>query len=100
MSARKYKKHGGSALNIAKRLIDYGIHPPTVYFPTIVDEAVMVEPTETESLETLDMLVGAFKNIVKEIKEDSSLLLDAPSSTETKRVDELRALKKPILKEE
>jgi glycine dehydrogenase subunit 2 len=100
MSARKYKKLGGSALNIAKRLIDYGIHPPTVYFPAIVDEAMMVEPTETESLENLDMLVGVFKNIVNEIKEDHSLLENAPLNTETKRVDELRALKEPVLKED
>jgi glycine dehydrogenase subunit 2 len=99
ISARKYKKLGGSALNIAKRLIDYGIHPPTVYFPAIVEEAMMVEPTETESLESLDMLARVFKNIVKEIKEDSHLLIDAPSNTETKRVDELRALKEPVLKE-
>jgi glycine dehydrogenase subunit 2 len=99
MSSRKYKKLGGTALNIAKRLIDYGIHPPTVYFPAIVEEALMVEPTETESLENLDMLAEAFKNIVREIRENSHLLINAPSNTETKRVDELRALKEPILKD-
>jgi len=99
MSARKYREQGGTALNIAKRLIDYGIHPPTVYFPAIVEEAMMVEPTETESIESLDKLVDTFKCIVKEIKTDSRLLEDAPSEAHVKRVDELRALKEPVLKE-
>ena len=99
MSAKKFKKQGGTAYNIAKRLIDYGIHPPTIYFPSIVEEALMVEPTETESLENLDGLIYAFECIVKEIKNNTQLLLNAPVSTETKRVDELKAIKEPIFKE-
>jgi len=99
MSARKYKKQGGTALNIAKRLIDYGIHPPTIYFPTIVEEALMVEPTETESLEDLDELIRIFEDIKREIKDNPELLLNAPVNTETKRVDELKALKEPVFKE-
>ncbi len=99
LSSRKFKKTGGTALNIAKRLIDYGIHPPTIYFPSIVEEALMLEPTETESLENLDRLVRIFENIVEEIKNNPELLLKAPISTETKRVDELRALKEPVFKE-
>ncbi|MFC2159972.1 aminomethyl-transferring glycine dehydrogenase subunit GcvPB, partial [Actinomycetota bacterium] len=99
LSARKYKKSGGTALNIAKRLIDYGIHPPTIYFPSIVEEALMVEPTETESLENLDGLIRIFKDIRREIEDNPELLINAPVNTETKRVDELKALKEPVFKE-
>jgi glycine dehydrogenase subunit 2 len=99
MSAKKYKKAGGTALNIAKRLIDYRVHPPTIYFPHIVDEALMVEPTETESLESLDRLVGIFEKIIKEIKTSPEVIINSPVNTETKRVDELKALKEPVFKE-
>jgi len=98
-SAARYKKKGVSALNIAKRMIDYGVHPPTIYFPAIVEEAMMIEPTETESIESLDNLAGVFEKIVKEIESRPELLENAPVSTETKRVDELKALKEPVLKE-
>lgn len=99
LSSKKYKECGGTALNIAKRLIDYGIHPPTIYFPLIVEEALMVEPTETESLEDMDQLIEAFKSIVEEIKKNPNLLESAPLETKTKRVNELKALKEPIFKE-
>ena len=99
MSASKYKKTGGTALNIAKRLIDYGIHPPTIYFPAIVEEALMVEPTETENLENLDELIKIFEDIKREIEDNPELLLNAPVTTETKRVNELKALKEPVFKE-
>ncbi|MBC8387474.1 MAG: aminomethyl-transferring glycine dehydrogenase subunit GcvPB [Actinobacteria bacterium] len=99
MSAKKYKDKGGSALNIAKRLIDYGIHPPTIYFPPIVEEAMMIEPTETENIESLDNLTEVFSKIVKEIERNPEVLKNAPIGAGTKRVDELKAVKKPILKE-
>jgi glycine dehydrogenase subunit 2 len=99
LSAKKYKESGGTALNIAKRLIDYKVHPPTIYFPPIVDEALMVEPTETESIEDLDGLIEIFEQIVMEINKNPELLMNAPISSETKRVDELKAVKQPIFKE-
>ena len=99
MSAKKYKESGGTALNIAKRLIDYGIHPPTIYFPAIVEEALMVEPTETESIENLDELIEVFAQIKKEIEKEPEVLKGAPISTAIKRLDELRALKDPVFKE-
>ena len=99
MSAKKYKESGGTALNIAKRLIDYGIHPPTIYFPAILEEALMMEPTETENLENLDELLRIFKDIRREIEDNPELLINAPVNTETKRVDELKALKEPVFKE-
>ena len=74
ISTKRYRQAGGTALNIAKRMIDYGVHPPTIYFPVIVEEAMMIEPTETESLENLDYLVEIFKNILKELKIALKLL--------------------------
>lgn len=99
ISARKTRDIGLSALNIAKRLIDYGIHPPTVYFPTIIEEAIMIEPTETENIERLDHFIEAMIKILKEGKQDPDILLNAPVTTEIRRVDELKALKEPVLKE-
>jgi glycine dehydrogenase subunit 2 len=90
-SAKHLKKHGIKAMDIAKRLIDLGFHPPTVYFPLVVEEALMVEPTETESKETIDALAGALNRIVREAAEDPELLRDAPISTPVRRVDEARA---------
>ena len=83
--------------DIAKRLIDYGIHPPTVYFPLIVPEALMIEPTETESKATLDMFVDAMLAIAKEAKEEPQLLHNAPSTTPVGRLDEVLAARNPIL---
>ncbi|MGD9898635.1 MAG: aminomethyl-transferring glycine dehydrogenase subunit GcvPB [Calditrichaceae bacterium] len=91
LSAEKQKKRGAKALDIAKRLLDYGIHPPTVYFPLIVKEALMIEPTETESKEMLDHFVDVMLTIDKEIDETPELLLDAPHITPVRRLDEAGA---------
>ena len=82
------------AMDIAKRLLDYGFHAPTVYFPLTVKESVMVEPTETESKETLDAFVDALRAI---LDEDSELLHTAPHSTPVSRPDEVTAARKPVL---
>lgn len=90
--------HDVSTLDVAKRLLDYGYHPPTIYFPLIVDSAIMVEPTETESLETLDGFIDAMIRIAEEAKENPSLLKDAPHNTPVKRLDEVGAARNPKLK--
>jgi glycine dehydrogenase subunit 2 len=92
------KSTGIKTLDIAKRLIDYGMHPPTVYFPLVVPGAMMIEPTETESKETLDSFVEAMMAIAKEAKETPQLLHDAPSLTQFGRLDEARAARKPVLR--
>ena len=92
------RRHGVRALDVAKRLIDYGIHPPTMYFPLIVDEALMIEPTETESKETLDNFIEVMKTIAKEAAEEPSLLHDAPHDTPNTRLDEARAARRPDLR--
>ena len=98
-SASNLKKHYGvRAMDVAKRLIDYGVHPPTMYFPLIVDEALMIEPTETESLETLDDFVEVMKTIAREAKEHPDLLHDAPHDTPNTRLDEVRAARQPYLR--
>ncbi|MCM0648019.1 aminomethyl-transferring glycine dehydrogenase subunit GcvPB [Clostridium swellfunianum] len=89
---------GISTLDVAKRIIDYGYHPPTIYFPLIVDSAIMVEPTETESLETLDAFVDAMINIAKEAVENPELLKKAPHNTPVRRVDDVRAARTPVLR--
>jgi len=86
------------ALDIAKRLIDYGFHPPTNYFPLIVPEALMIEPTETESKETLDAFAGALRSIREEALADPEILHQAPHSTPVRRLDEVRAARQPILR--
>jgi glycine dehydrogenase subunit 2 len=88
---------GIHTMDIAKRLIDYGFHPPTVYFPLIVQEALMIEPTETESKETLDNFVEALLKIAEEAKQNPDLLLSAPHTTPVTRLDEVSAARKPIL---
>ncbi|MDP2923271.1 MAG: aminomethyl-transferring glycine dehydrogenase subunit GcvPB [Candidatus Omnitrophota bacterium] len=90
-SCIKQKEKGASALEIAKRLIDYGIHPPTMYFPLIVKEALMIEPTETESKQTLDNFIENMIDIDKEVEQDLGKLKDAPCQTPVRRVDEVRA---------
>lgn len=87
-----------STLDVAKRLMDKGFHPPTIYFPLIVHEALMVEPTETESKETLDAFIAAMKEIAKEAKENLEELKKAPHSTLVRRPDETLAARNPILK--
>ena len=99
LSASNLKQeHEVSALDVAKRLIDYGIHPPTMYFPLIVDEALMIEPTETESLETLDHFIAVMKAIAREAREDPDLVRSAPHDTPNTRLDEATAARRPDLR--
>jgi len=86
-----------TTLDMAKRLMDYGFHPPTVYFPLVVDGAIMMEPTETESKEDLDQYIEAFKAIVNEAKDNPDLLQGAPKKCKVKRLDETLAARKPCL---
>ncbi len=92
--------NGIRTLDVAKRLIDFGFHPPTVYFPLIVHEALMIEPTETENKETLDEFIEVLKQIAREARENPELLLEAPHNTYVRRPDETRAARNPILKYE
>jgi glycine dehydrogenase subunit 2 len=94
---RQRKANGVRTLDIAKRLLDYGVHPPTVYFPLIVHEAIMIEPTETESLKVLDRFVDVMVSIAGEAGRDPELLHGAPYSTPVRRLDEARAVKRPDL---
>jgi len=99
LSARRLKRdHGATALDVAKRLMDYGFHPPTIYFPLIVAEALMVEPTETETKETLDAFCDAMLAIAREAAEDVTLLKEAPHDRPVRRLDEVRAAKNPVVK--
>jgi glycine dehydrogenase subunit 2 len=84
---------GAKVVDIAKRLLDYGFHAPTTYFPLIVKEALMVEPTETESKETLDSFADALIKINDEIKNDINKVVKAPHTTPVKRLDDVRASK-------
>jgi glycine dehydrogenase subunit 2 len=84
--------------DIAKRLIDYGFHPYTVSFPLVVHGAIMIEPTESESLEELDLLVDAMKAIAREADEDPELVKNAPHTTRIRRLDETGAARKPVLR--
>jgi glycine dehydrogenase subunit 2 len=88
---------GIGAIDIAKRLIDYGMHPPTVKFPVIVPEALMIEPTETENKRTLDAFADALKKIAQEARTEPGTLHDAPHETPVGRLDEVRAAKQPVL---
>ncbi|HEX2294622.1 MAG TPA: aminomethyl-transferring glycine dehydrogenase subunit GcvPB [Actinomycetota bacterium] len=90
-TAKPLKRHGVKAMDVAKRLIDLGYHPPTVYFPLVVEEALMVEPTETESKETIDGLAAALNRIAAEAESDPDVLHAAPASTPVRRPDEARA---------
>jgi glycine dehydrogenase subunit 2 len=85
------------ALDVAKRLIDYGIHPPTNYFPLIVHDALMIEPTETESRETLDRFAEAMARIAEEARADPELLHTAPHTAPLTRLDEVKAARSPVL---
>jgi glycine dehydrogenase subunit 2 len=93
-AARLKSERNISAMDIAKRMLDYGFHAPTVYFPLIVREALMIEPTETESKATLDQMAEVLRQI---IEEPAELLHDAPHSTPVSRPDEVLAARKPIL---
>lgn len=94
------KKTGVSAMDIAKGLLDNGIHPPTMYFPLIVDEALMVEPTETESKETLDKAIQVFRDLYEMAEQDAEKLHNAPVKTPVTRLDEVGAARHPVLKYE
>jgi glycine dehydrogenase subunit 2 len=98
LSGSWMKKHGVRTLDLAKRLSDYGYHAPTVYFPLIVDEAIMIEPTETEAKSTLDQFIEVMGRIAEEAKENPELLTSAPHNTPVKRVDEARAARHPVLR--
>jgi glycine dehydrogenase subunit 2 len=99
LSARTLKReHGVTAFDVAKRLMDYGFHPPTVYFPLVVPEALMIEPTETEAKETLDEFAEAMLAIAREAKESPELLREAPHSRPVQRLDEVLAAKRAVVK--
>jgi glycine dehydrogenase subunit 2 len=93
--SRQVEQNGVHTSDIAKRLIDFGYHPPTIYFPLIVHEAIMIEPTETESKETLDAFCEAMISIAREAKENPQRVKDAPLSTPVSRLDEVLAARKP-----
>jgi glycine dehydrogenase subunit 2 len=86
-------------LDLAKRLLDHGYHPPTVYFPLVVDEALLVEPTETETRETLDVFAEAIAEILREAREDPTIAREAPHGTPVRRLDEASAAKRPVLRQ-
>lgn len=98
ISAKNQKPKGVHTLDIAKRLLDFGVHPPTIYFPLIVDEALMIEPTETEGKETLDYFVEAMLQIAKEAEETPEKVTEAPHTTPVSRLDEVTAARNPILR--
>ncbi len=97
LSGKKLKASGVRTLDLAKRLLDYGYHPPTIYFPLIVEEGIMIEPTETESKETLDQFAAAMIAIAQEAVDDPQLVLNAPYTTPVQRLDETLAARKPVL---
>ncbi len=92
------KAQGINTLGIAKRLMDFDIHPPTVYFPLIASEALMIEPTETEAKETLDNFIGVMRQIAQEIKENPDQVAKSPLNSPVSRVDEVAAARKPVLR--
>jgi glycine dehydrogenase subunit 2 len=95
---RIQQKQGVSTLDIAKRLLDYGFHPPTIYFPLVVHGALMIEPTETETPETLDEFIEAMIAIAQEVQDNPQLVKSAPHTTPLSRLDEARAARKPVLR--
>jgi len=99
LSARRLKReHGITALDVAKRLMDYGFHPPTIYFPLIVPEALMIEPTETETRETLDAFADAMVAIAQEAAENPELLKTAPHNRPVQRLDEVKAARRAVVR--
>jgi len=97
LSGEKQHHQGVSTIGIAKRLMDYGYHPPTVYFPLIVHEAIMIEPTESESKQVLDDFIDTMLNIAKEIETNPTEVLKSPQKTPVKKIDETLAARKPNL---
>jgi glycine dehydrogenase subunit 2 len=99
LSVRTLKReHGITALDVAKRLMDHRIHPPTIYFPLVVQEALMIEPTETETKERLDEFVAAMRSIAEEAATDPETLKQAPLSRPVRRLDEVKAAKQPVVR--
>jgi glycine dehydrogenase subunit 2 len=99
LSARRLKReHGVTALDVAKRLMDYGFHPPTIYFPLVVPEALMIEPTETEAKETLDAFADAMVAIAGEAAEEPEAVKSAPHGRPVGRLDEVKAAKRAIVR--
>ena len=96
--SRQRREHDVSSYDIVKRLIDHGFHPPTVYFPLIVEEALMIEPTETESRESLERFAQAMLAIAEEAERDPELLRAAPHASPIGRLDEANAARHPILR--
>ncbi|SHJ67620.1 glycine dehydrogenase (decarboxylating) beta subunit [Anaerobranca californiensis DSM 14826] len=97
LSGKNLKEYGVRTLDVAKALLDYGIHPPTIYFPLIVEEALMIEPTETETKETLDRFITAMKEIAQKAKENPEEIKNAPHKTFIKRLDEVGAARNPVV---
>jgi glycine dehydrogenase subunit 2 len=93
------KQLGIKTLDIAKRLLDFGMHPPTVYFPLLVEEALMIEPTETETRETLDSFAEAIEQILAEAEEDPEIARNAPYTTPVRRLDEVKAARNPVVRQ-
>ena len=98
ISDKQLKATGVTTLDVAKRLLDYGFHPPTVYFPLVVKGAMLIEPTETETKQTLDEFVEALSQIKQEAEANPDLLKGAPHLTRLRRLDETRAARKPVLR--
>jgi glycine dehydrogenase subunit 2 len=99
LSGRRLKReHGVATLDVAKRLMDYGFHPPTIYFPLIVPEALMIEPTETETKETLDAFADAMLEIARDAAERPELLKEAPHHRPVSRLDEVKAAKRSVVR--
>jgi glycine dehydrogenase subunit 2 len=100
LSGAKAKRElGVKTLDLAKRLLDFGFHPPTVYFPLLVDEALMVEPTETEAVETLDAFADAVEEILAEGEENPEIAQSAPYTTPVRRLDEVAATRRPVVRQ-
>ncbi|MBF8378725.1 aminomethyl-transferring glycine dehydrogenase subunit GcvPB [Alicyclobacillus mali] len=98
LSGKRQKAMGVRTLDMAKRLIDFGVHPPTIYFPLIVEEGMMIEPTESESKETLDRFVEIMREIAREVEQDPEVVRTAPHRTIVGRLDEVRAARQPRLR--
>lgn len=100
IQADKYVDKGIRALDIAKRLLDYGVYAPTIYFPLIVKECMLIEPTESESKATLDRFIEIMGSVVRDIEQDPDMVKRAPHTTPVSRLDEVLAAKKPVLRQE
>ncbi len=99
VSGEPLRAHGVRALDVAKRLLDYGVHPPTTYFPLIVKEALMIEPTETNSKEELDAFIADMRAVMEEAGKTPELLLEAPTTMPVRRLDEVTAARSPVVRQ-